>query len=1480
MQKKLCFGMILFLLFLSTPFLASAKTITVCKAGCDYSSIQSGIDAANSEDIILIHPGLYEENIVIDFSKFNINITGLDRKNAIIKGSIKIFTWNVNIQNLTIISDNKNEYAILVKSGPNHIISDNIIKNSDGKINNQIGILVDDGWAYIKNNHVSGFKDGIFLKGTFYDMIIIGNTITNNWHHGLFVQDIKGPRIIQNNISYNGGTGIFVNFTGNETEFFDFVEINQNHLRGNSNGTEYHGSVYGRIVQNDIIENLEYGIFLNVSESLTYTCLNNIINNKIQAFDGGWTSWNYYCSRYLEPGTIDVFTGNNNDSIGNRWSDFDEESEGCFDSNSDFSCDEPRKIGKLSSDNYPYKKTDCNRNLDCGSDVWMGKPGCSIYNPACTSWPCPSNRDICMEDRWIDFPYCNMNLVWQERGHYVCSHPGGDSFCFYAQYTQKKEECGHDSFEYSSPTQCVGNEIHTDVKANYAGCNLGIGSCYERKSDEVEIIKCGITETCKDSWCYSSVKDLIFYEPFEGYDTVDRNNGTINNSLKFIRGIKGYAADTRGKGFIKYPLKTNFNNNIGTIEFWFNMFDASTSHGFFDIGMLYGDNPNSMGIMYSTGWSLFKVLAEIRDAYTQGGISGMSQFHAVQKWNENTGKDWHYVVFSWDCTGDGLGLGRIYVDGIKGTDMQWSCEFDPTSQFFWVGRNYYYSYSNAIMDEFKIWERLKTEEEIREEYERVLTENIPRFQSQMPVSSFIEAAPGEELRFNIAVSPEFVRAGIKWYLNENEIPAFENKTVFTYTTNGAGLDKIMVELRTEYFSNFTGWEVMLRKPEKVMTKNGNGFTTTKGDIKVNDNAILIKDGSVDYEFDLSDIISEKAKYALLTIEWENTGINSESLWLAGKTNTAQVEVNGIPVKTIKPEFRCNDGYYYGHLCGKSSINIPIPISTLRPATRITISAKDGAHWKVNTLKLLVDPNPNALIANKRFFIKRNETLIKGVDYTPWLPSNSRTGPDPNIHELLPGEYDDISQYLSNEVPDYNKNGIKEMWEMVIYDMETIRKTGANTVRTYASGEWHDKNLNGLMDFSNDYEVSEMVQGDIPNWMHERILDYLVDNNMYLIMGYWVQEEDYQRDKLNRLITNETDLMVANDTLMRILDEFGPNPALISWGIGNEVNGDWNHRWFAWSVPINSYLNQLYSSIKNADPNQRPITYAKYLGESVSFKDLKADVMAPNAYIIPADNPILSSEFSIHLPPGKTYMLGEFGHIIEQAPGQWELGKQFAGGAFIEYNDVWWKGSPSDCPQCNAMGMVWANRDIKHSRYDVVQNLYGEPDLAVTDLVIMNQRTPVVHEDVIVSFTIKNIGSSTAEDVYWHVDGGQGNEKINSIPLSLDSGESAFIFAKIRYAEKGAYTITVRVDQQNMIMESDESNNIDSVQVQVDSLNSLKPEGTIGDANCDSQIDLGDPIWILNYIFVEGESGCLGNSDTNQDGNIDIGDAIWLLDILF
>jgi oligosaccharide reducing-end xylanase len=63
-----------------------------------------------------------------------------------------------------------------------------------------------------------------------------------------------------------------------------------------------------------------------------------------------------------------------------------------------------------------------------------------------------------------------------------------------------------------------------------------------------------------------------------------------------------------------------------------------------------------------------------------------------------------------------------------------------------------------------------------------------------------------------------------------------------------------------------------------------------------------------------------------------------------------------------------------------------------------------------------------------------------------------------------------------------------------------------------------------------------------------------------------------------------------------------------------------------------------------------------------------------------------------------------------------------------------------------------------------------------------------------------------------------------------------------------------------------------------------PTFLCGDVNTDEQIDVGDVVYLINYLFIGGSAPKCNPitdcGDVNVDGEVDVGDAIFLSNYLF
>jgi parallel beta-helix repeat protein len=107
---------------------------------------------------------------------------------------------------------------------------------------------------------------------------------------------------------------------------------------------------------NTIIDNIlyknKYGIFVKPNSTNNTFMANDFLGNDVAASDAGGNRWNGSLKAGGLQGLMELVTGKK--MKGNHYSDYDEPSEGCNDTNHDGICDLPKNItiGK-SVDNYP-----------------------------------------------------------------------------------------------------------------------------------------------------------------------------------------------------------------------------------------------------------------------------------------------------------------------------------------------------------------------------------------------------------------------------------------------------------------------------------------------------------------------------------------------------------------------------------------------------------------------------------------------------------------------------------------------------------------------------------------------------------------------------------------------------------------------------------------------------------------------------------------------------------------------------------------------------------------------------------------------------------------------------------------------------------------------------------------------------------------------------------------------------------------------
>ncbi len=267
--------------------------------GENYTHIQDAIDDAENGDIILVHEGIYHENLSIDKS---VEIIGEGAK--IKTDGIKIYADDVLMENFSIEGYGRGKGIICYGD------SASIIENEICHFNTSIFVY---GKHFLmEENVMRNSICGVWLNES-SDANIINNTFCNNWY-GVWGEKAENVSISYNNFSYNHWYAIWMEgkrgsidnnyFIHNwySVYFYNSIHfsLEKNVIKINIHGPQFVNSSFNMVEKNVFQHNEHYGIYFGWRSNGNSITRNDFIENAQNARDDGKNTWNEnYWSNYI-----------------------------------------------------------------------------------------------------------------------------------------------------------------------------------------------------------------------------------------------------------------------------------------------------------------------------------------------------------------------------------------------------------------------------------------------------------------------------------------------------------------------------------------------------------------------------------------------------------------------------------------------------------------------------------------------------------------------------------------------------------------------------------------------------------------------------------------------------------------------------------------------------------------------------------------------------------------------------------------------------------------------------------------------------------------------------------------------------------------------------------------------------------------------------------------------------------------------------
>ncbi len=256
---------------------------TVIEVGenMEYQTISAAVADASDGDIILIHDGIYRENVLVDKS---VELRGQNRSGAVIDGiggtyGISLDAVDINLNDLKITNSSVGVHV----RGDNVTIERCVVDDTDN------GIFLDDPFgSEITDTHISNASDGIFLRNSQHT-ILSNISVIQPYSRGIRLVDSSDTIVANVTVIDAGYHPVYISRS-------EYIILENCHLSGEHGVVMYHSKYIelsnshiskGVGIEGDLPENFDsHRIHNNTVDSGELHYLKNRVDVKINEIRG------------------------------------------------------------------------------------------------------------------------------------------------------------------------------------------------------------------------------------------------------------------------------------------------------------------------------------------------------------------------------------------------------------------------------------------------------------------------------------------------------------------------------------------------------------------------------------------------------------------------------------------------------------------------------------------------------------------------------------------------------------------------------------------------------------------------------------------------------------------------------------------------------------------------------------------------------------------------------------------------------------------------------------------------------------------------------------------------------------------------------------------------------------------------------------------------------------------------------------------